>query len=135
MTDIFDNTKNLYAIKHKLSELKKTNGHHFQYYVGGFLIQIFTDRIQENSSPPDDCITLHQIVDINLSERVRLSGEDMPSFSYDIVDLTRDSRFRDYLPIKYTDPIALSNGREMPIMILCELIKYLHRLSNLSAFT
>lgn len=137
MTDFSENNKNLYVIKRQLAELKKT-GSCFEYYVGQFKIQIFTDRIQEHTSPPDDIITLHEVVDINLSEEVKLinlPGCPTISKGYQIISLVKDLRFKDYQPIKYTDPISLSTGQLMPIITLCELCKYLHRLSNLSAFS
>lgn len=136
MEDINDNTKNLYVIKRRLAELKKRTGYNdYVYYVGNFIIYIFTNRIQEPtiSCDPDDSIVKYKKLDITLQE---LSKKDV----YRIVDLISDPRFAEYKPILYNyweGPYGITNmgdGHDMPLNSLCELIKYLHRLSNLTAF-
>lgn len=130
MEDINDNVKNLYIIRRKLAELKKGNASYFSYYVGKFKVAIWTDRILEHSSPDDDNIMKHSIVDVNLQEVHRKDNHQL----YEYVELERDERFKNYQPIKYKEYSGMSNGQQMPINQLCELIKYLHRLSNLTAF-
>lgn len=129
MEDINENTKSLYIVRRRLAERTKRPGlNFFDYYVGNFLIKIKTRAPHGNSS---DRITFHDILDVSLSEEKRYSDGRL----YDsTIDLERDSRFKNYKPIKCHDISGYSNGREMPINHLCELIIYLHRLSNLSAF-
>ena len=133
MEDINENTRNLYIIRRRLSERTKRPGmNYFDYYVGNFLVKIHPDRIQEHKDyGPDDRITHHDILDVSLYEFKR--HQDGSSYET-YIDLEKDSRFKNYQPIKYKEYAGYSNGQEMPINHLCELIKYLHRLSNLSAF-
>lgn len=135
MEDFNENTKNLYVVRRRLAELVKPPGSScFHYYIGNFIIKIFTDRIQEHSNRgPEDRITHHDIVDINLVEIKRFKGGNGAT-TEEYIDLEHDSRFKNYQPIKYAEWAGYSQGREMPINHLCELVKYLHRLSNLSAF-
>lgn len=133
MEDINDNVKNLYVIRRRLAELIKKPGHScFTYYVGNFIIRIFTHRVREHSTyNSDERITNYDIVDINLLELKRFNGG---GHTEDFINLETDSRFAEYKPIKYSEWSGYSSGREMPLDHLCELVKYLHRLSNLSAF-
>lgn len=133
MEDINENTRNLYIIRRRLSERTKRPGmHYFDYYVGNFLVKIDPNRIQEHKDwGPDDRITHHDILDVSLYEFKRhTDGGSYETY----IDLEKDSRFKTYQPIKYKEFAGYSTGQEMPINHLCELIKYLHRLSNLSAF-
>lgn len=131
MEDFTDNLKNLYVIRHKLADLKKApSQNHFEYYIDRkFKVAIWTDRIQEHSSPEDDNIVRHPVVDVVLYEVCKKNTR-----LYDCVYLNQDPRFKDYKPIKYTEFPYMSNGDKMPINHLCELIIYLHRISKLSAF-
>lgn len=132
---IMENVKNIYVIKRKLSELKKRAGYNdYVYYVGHFILHIYTNSIQDPGSlDPNDCITKYDKVDVSLLESSK-NNQNV------IVGLRDDSRFKNYRPIIYSffdganGIVNLSDGREMPIINLCELIKYLHRLSNLTAF-
>jgi len=133
MEDINENTRNLYIIRRRLSERTKRPGvNYFDYYVGNFLVKIDPNRIQDHKDwGPDDRITHHDVLDVSLYEFKRHSdGKSYETY----IDLERDSRFKSYQPIKYKEFAGYSTGAEMPINHLCELIKYLHRLSNLSAF-
>lgn len=133
MSETHNSTNNIYCILAQLAELKKPPGvGHFTHHVGDFLIQIWVSRIGAIYNDPNDRITNHSIVDINLHEKVRTNTSVE---AYNIVYLHKDVRFKNYAPIKYTDLFELSNGQKMPVVNLCELIKYLHRLSNLSAFS
>lgn len=135
MKDFNDETNNLYVIRRRLAELvKPPGGSCFHYYVGNFIVKIFTDRVQDHVfHGPDDRITRHDIVDIILVEIKRFVGGNGAT-TEEFIGLEQDSRFKNYQPIKYAEWAGYSHGREMPIHHLCELIKYLHRLSNLSAF-
>lgn len=93
------------------------------------MLQIHTERTQEPINYTD-CITDYPIVDVTLSEKMRISA--YPNEAYVIINLEKDLRFKGYSPIKYKEFEGLSNGQEMPIAHLCELIKYLYRLNKLS---
>lgn len=129
MEDINDNTKNLYIIRRRLAERVQRPGvPFFDYFVGNFVIKI---RTPAPSSNTNDRITFHDILEVSLYEEQRASNGRL----YDSpISLERDSRFQNYKPIKYHETVGFSDGRKMPINHLCELIIYLHRLSNLSAF-
>ena len=95
-------------------------------------MKIDPNRIQEHKDwGPDDRIIHHDVLDVSLYEFKR--HQDGGSYET-YIDLEKDSRFKNYQPIKYSEFAGYSTGREMPINHLCELVKYLHRLSNLSAF-
>lgn len=123
------------AIRQKLGDLKKAPGqNHFEYYVGKFKINIWLNKIQEPTDDNDnDNILSHDKVDVDLHEVSNRQDQ-----LYNWVYLNTDSRFKDYAPIQYNWIPNLwqqrANGEAMPIHHLCELIKYLDRLSNLSAF-
>ena len=71
------------------------------------------------------------MLDVHLYEMCR----DTNGNKYDqYIDLEKDTRFKNYKPIKYSEYSGYSTGKEMPLLNLCELVKYLHRLSGLSAF-
>lgn len=133
MEDINENIKNLYIIRRRLAERTKRPGlDHFDYFVGKFLVKINPNRIQEHKDfGPDDRITHHQILNVSL----HVIKEKADGTRYHTpIDLERDSRFSNYKPIKYYHLPGYSTGENMPINHLCELIIYLHRLSNLAAF-
>lgn len=133
MEDFNEKTNNTYVVLRRLAELTRLpHLEHFRYFVGDFTVKIFTVRIQEHSIDLNDRITHHDIVDVYVYEKQKLAqSEDR----YDqFIDLEQNSRFKNYAPIKYSEWVGYSAGLEMPINHLCELVKYLHRLSNLSAF-
>jgi len=118
-----------------LTKLKKVpHKSYYIYCVGGFIVKIYTQRIQEHPSTEcvDECLTKYNIVDVDLYE---LTRRDDPRFiEHTMVYLDKDFRFKNYTPIKYGKWAGYSTGLEMPLIYLCELIKYLHRLSSLSIF-
>jgi len=63
---------------------------------------------------------------------VNLSELSPAKVSYNI-DVMNDSRFSSYEPINYEDNGYY--GVKMPILKLCELVKYLHRLEKIAVFT
>lgn len=135
MEDINENTRNLYVVRRKLAELKPHNGTLYRYFVGNFEVQIFPNEIQDIRPHEKlaDNVLKYKTVHITLWEESKKSGQQ-------IVRLLDDSRFKNYKPIQYNlhqtpnGTLNFSNGDNMPIIHLCELIKYLHRLSNLTAF-
>jgi hypothetical protein len=134
MEDFNEETRNIYVIKRRLAERRKQPFEtHFTYYVRDFVVKIFTSRHKDYVDfGPDDSIVHHQVLDVNLYEEKRdTKGVKTES----PINLERDSRFKGYAPIKYTAYPGYSNGQEMPLINLCELIKYLHRLSELAIFT
>lgn len=147
MEDVFDkeeSAKNIYVIKHKLGGLTRgPTENHFEWPIGHFVVKIYPKEIQDLQSayvylpPPTgktakqpDCILRHDHVDVHVTE---FSPNDNGG-TY--INLNTDPRFRDFKPIQYhvAGNINLGDGRNMPILHLCELIRYLHRLSNLTAF-
>lgn len=148
MEDVFareEHAKNIYVIKHKLSDLKRVPGQRFfQWQIGPFEVRIFTELWEESGSsalPVNkkniEYITQAQLIDVEVWESVRHSNGQSWD---DTISLQDDPRFKSYKPIQYNvweSPNGLtnfSNGHSMPIAHLCELIRYLHRLSNLTAF-
>ena len=147
MEDVFDkeeNAKNIYVIKHKLGGLTRgPTENHFEWPIGHFVVKIYPKEIQDPSSSPylylppptgrtakkPDCILRYEQVDVHVEES---SPNAPPSY----VSLNTDQRFKDFKPIQYnfTQGYNLSDGRGMPIIHLCELIRYLYRISNLTAF-
>lgn len=146
MEDVFDqeeNAKNIYVIKHKLGGLTRgPTENHFEWQIGHFLVKIYPQEIQVPGSsylylpprqgkaaPKPDCILRYEQVDVHIDES---SPNAPPSYAY----LNTDPRFKDFKPIQYNvyGGINLSDGKKMPILHLCELIRYLYRLSNLTAF-
>jgi hypothetical protein len=79
----------------------------------------------------DDTVVKHKVVDVDLFEmHRRLDNKRIAIY----IDLETDNRFKNYKPIKYHELPGYSHGINMPIDYLCELIKYLHKLTNLVAF-
>jgi len=143
MEDIFnkeENQKNIYVIKHKLAELKHwPNNYDWEWKIGDFRVVIgpCNDDLRAMQKPdPNDSVVKHEKLDVTVYESSKLNPQ-LSSY----VDLRDDSRFKNYQPIQYNvietptgGRINLSNGKDMPLIKLCELIRYLHRLSNLTAF-
>lgn len=134
MEDINDYVRSSYVIRRKLAELK-FNGSHYRYFVGNFEVKIFPHEIQDVRPQEKlaDNLMKYKTVDVTLWEENKRNERQ-------IVRLLNDSRFCNYEPIQYNvintpnAKINSSNGDNMPIFYLCELIKYLHKLSKLSAF-
>lgn len=130
MEEINQYVKNTYVIRRRLAELRRLPGEScFNYWVGKFRVRIWTHGIQElptDVSNDYDNIVSYLLVDVSLYEEDRDKNETY-------IDLIRDSRFANYKPIQYKQ-YGNSDGREMPIQNLCELIRYLHIISKLSAF-
>jgi hypothetical protein len=131
-----DNPKNIYVIRRKLAALKAVRGH-YEYPVGNYTVHIYTYSIQDvpdNLSSEEDNLLKHEKFHVVLNVTTK-SGVTSS------ISLRDDPLFKDYEPIQYdviSTPtggrINLSSGENMPIGHLCELIRYLHRLSNLTAF-
>lgn len=114
-------------ILQKLSKLiRQHNNPCYIYYIAIFKIEIYTHRIQEHP-PLDklDSILNHEVVDVYVFELNKTN-------TFTLIDLEEDIRFANYFPIKYRKWSGYSTGVEMPITHLCELIKYLYKLSGLS---
>lgn len=125
MEVIENEVKNLYVIKQRLANLKPLQYGGFEYAVGDFRIKIYSQPFKGmNTVDKNDCVTKHEKLNVLVNELNRKNG------FFERVHLERDSRFKDFEPIKYED----WNGDNMPILQLCELVKYLHRLSKLSFF-
>lgn len=139
MEDINDQVGYTYAIRRRLAALHKAPGqNHYEYYVGKFKVNIWTTPIQEHGSIENDNISRHVILPtVDLYEVHR---NDPTKRLYDMVYMSRDTRFMNYKPIQYPlnpgSPFAVTSctGRNMPLENLCELIRYLHKLEKLSVF-
>jgi len=135
MEDINENTRNTYIIRRRLAELRKKPGEsNFDYWVDEkFRVLIYTRDIQDLGHEDEDkrdSILNHDKVDVSVYDvKIGLNGF-LSTASY--IYLDRDSRFINYQPIQYR--YGRCDGRQMPINILCELIKYLHIISKLAAF-
>lgn len=127
-----DNPKNLYVIRRKLGAITPDANGEWIYYVGHFIVHI-TPNDHQGPVGPEKCILSYQRLNVHLYEKMRSN--------FDSIYMPHDVRFMDYQSIMYdvfhgpNGPLNLSDGRDMPITHLCELIKYLYRLSNLTAFS
>lgn len=133
--DLFEdnNPKNLYVIGRRLAALKKPVGFgDWQLTIGPFFLSIMPPSFRGRQAQGDSIIDLKE-VDISLREIDQRNNS-----SY--VSIREDHRFKDYKPIMYNTfegpngLVNMSDGHRMPILQLMELIKYLHRLANLTAF-
>lgn len=137
MEDFKDKVSNTYVIRHRLASLSKAPlQNHYEYYVGKFKVVIFTHKMGDHSNhhDPHDCITKHDILQVDLYE---VHKADPTKRLWDTVRLSEDERFKDYEPIHYMDMYPgrrTATGHNMPLNYLCELIRYLHKLEKLSVF-
>lgn len=130
-----DHPKNLYVIRRKLAELRPVanNSYRYMYAVGRYTVHIYLMGIQD--TPPDKPGNLMTYDKLSI-----VLNENDKSGKTSSINLREDPLFKNYEPIQYNvietpnGRINLSNGDDMPILQLCELIKYLHRLTNLTAF-
>ena len=129
-----EHAKNIYVIRRKLAELKPVRGNgRYEYPVGRYNVCIFVFGIQD--TPPDQPSNLLSYDKIGV-----VVNEFDKSGKTSSISLRDDPLFKNYEPIQYNvietpnGKINLSNGDDMPILQLCELIRYLHRLTNLTAF-
>lgn len=130
-----ENAKNIYVIRHKLGGLKPVAGRsdRWEYAVGNFIVVMYCYDIQETPPSQIDNPLKHTHLDVILNEYKKDGTGNK-------VSLRDDPRFKNYEPIQYNviespgGRLNLSNGDKMPVPHLCELIRYLHRLSNLTAF-
>lgn len=136
---IEDDPKSLSLIRSNLSSLSMIHKvyAHYEYTVGNFELCIDTPvswalwRSNPNdiSIDKNDRITNYDTVQVQLYEWLHEETKHLFKF----VHLEQDAQFAGYQYIKYTKP-GHNRGKNMPIANLCELIRYLHRLSNLTAF-
>jgi hypothetical protein len=129
-----DNPKNLYVIRRKLAELRPIRGSgRYEYPVGRYTVHIYVMGIQD--TPPDQPGNLMTYDKLGV-----VLNETDKSGKTSSINLREDPLFKNYEPIQYNvietpnGKINLSNGDGMPLLHLCELIKYLYRLTNLTAF-
>jgi hypothetical protein len=127
-----DHPKNIYVIRRRLADLKPI-GSRWEFVIGNFTVVMFPYEVGD--VPPDqvDTPVRHKELSVVLNEKSKNGTTSS-------VSLRDDHRFKHYEPIQYnvietpSGKINLSNGDHMPILQVCELIRYLHRLSNLTAF-
>lgn len=127
-----EDPKNIDVIRRKLAALKVERGH-YMYHVGGYTLHMYIHEIQD--VPPEGEMNLGYADRINV-----VLNETTKSGVTSSISLRDDPLFKNYEPIQYNliqtpnGKINLSNGDSMPIHHVCELIRYLHRLSGLKAF-
>jgi hypothetical protein len=122
-------------IKQKLDQLQLvpfTN--YFIWDADYFLIYIWPHRYSDTLVSGSKLLSTYSKVDIILYER---TGIDSASY----ISLRTDPRFKDYEPIQYNviytpngSILTAADGNDIPINHLCELIRYIERLTNLVAF-
>jgi hypothetical protein len=129
-----DNPKNLYVIRRKLAELRPVRGNgRYEYPVGRYTVHIYVFGIQDTPPSQPSNILAYDKIGVVLNETDKEGRTSS-------ISLREDPLFKNYEPIQYNvietpnGKINLSNGDDMPILQLCELIRYLHRLTNLTAF-
>ena len=130
-----NNPKNLYVIRRKLATLKKPVGFgDWKLTIGPFDLSILPPYgTGYGPEPKADYIIQLEKVDLNLRE-MDARGNSL------YLSIREDPRFKNYKPIMYNTfegpngIVNMSDGHGMPILQLMELIKYLYRLANLTAF-
>jgi len=138
-----ENPKNIYVIMRKLSTYRMMPGEEsWAMPIGNFELHIKLTqddfwRVTDRLAKRDLKITDLQNFEIDLFEYN--SKDDLSSRSY--IYLNQDSRFKNYQPIQYDvietptgGRLNQSDGKKIPLLHLMELIRLLHRLSNLTAF-
>lgn len=131
--DFNDLVNNTYVIRRKLAELTPVDGWYY-YFVGDFIVKIFVDskRGWTRESKDIGSLVIHKTLDeVDLYE---LTNNKDGTKSQSFIPLERDARFKNYTPIKYKVIPGYSTGKDMPLQCLCELIRYLHKITKLSAF-
>ena len=119
-------------IRKRLALLPRIRRNFFQYDVGRFSVVIFTYETGDTPPPEPDSIVNHKKVHIIINEKINKI--------VNTINLLEDMRFKDHKPLQYmviptiNGGVSIGDGGNMPIGTLCELIKYLHRLSNLTVF-
>ena len=126
MEVIDNNVNNIYIIKKRLADLNRHPGGHYEYAVGDFVLQIFAHKVQEQ--PKSNVrVTSCEVVDVVLREKGKQDQH------YENIKVGLDSRFSNYTPIQY-EGYNHYDLNKMPIINLCKLIRYLHKLSKLAVF-
>jgi hypothetical protein len=142
-----ENPKNLYVIRSQLSARKMLPGdERWSFDVGRYYLVIalaqddfwrVTDNLTHREAVRNFKIIDFEKFDIYLYEHDRRVNP----ITRACINLKQDSRFKDHLPIQYNvietptgGRVNLSDGKNMPLIHLMELIKYLHRLSDLTVF-
>lgn len=132
MKDINDNVKFPYVIRRRLGDLRSVDSAlRWEYWIDNkFQVCLFGDRIQDpREAAPNSAPTHFQTLDVNVYDIKRDESGETKTY----INLVTDSRFYNYQPIKYKQH-GHSDGDDMPLHVVCELIAYLHTISKLSAF-
>jgi hypothetical protein len=138
--------KNIYVIKRKLTTYRMLPGEgQWTFNIGSFTLNVklvsddywkVTNHGNDRPKLSEARIIDFEKFDVDLYEKKR-KDDDVAAYVY----LTRDPRFKDHLPIQYDvietptgGRLNMSEGKNMPQLQLMELMRLLHRLSNLTAF-
>lgn len=139
------------SIEHIREYLKhwqvKKNSTFYELGVGRYLIRVWTPTSKSHNFRDEalkhDRISIHPTVDVHLIELHKHPNQDSLPYDGTIevhLDLREVEPFKSNQDLWYktfrspNGLINLGNGDDMPVTQLCELIRFLHRLSNLSAF-
>lgn len=141
-----ENQKNIYVIKRNLSTYKMLPGERsWTLNIGQFRlsIKLCIDDYWGVTAHGNNVVALSHvniidfdIFDIDLTECAN-KEDNIGKYVY----INRDHRFKDYLPIQYNvietptgGRINQSDGKNIPLLHLMELIRLLYRLNNLAVF-
>ncbi len=145
--ELDENLNNSYLVKRRLATLRKLPGDKcYHLKVGDFHIRLFTNA--DYSNPPNKelpRVTDYKNVTLEIWEDVSSYDTKRTSYWESVkggigkrakVELSKDYRFADYYSeCKYTkDEWDWQQGRLMPISVICDIIKYVDRIVELTAF-
>lgn len=139
--------KNIYIIRRKLSTYRMLPGERdWIFNIGDFqlVVRLTTDDYWKITNHGNNLKALEtaRIIDLDKVNVDLYEGSKRDPSLRNYVYINRDPRFKNHIPIQY-DVIQTptggrithnSDGKDMPILHLCELIKHLYRLSNLAVF-
>jgi hypothetical protein len=140
-----DNPQNLYVIRRKLSTYKMLpGGTNWEFRIGCFflVVNLISDdywKITNQGNSPE------RLSNIRITDQEKFHVDLYEDFNHsssrNFLYINKDFRFKDHQPIQYNviqtptgGQINQSDGRNMPLLQLTELIRLLHRLSNLAVF-
>ncbi len=146
-----ENPKNIYVIGRKLATYAMLPGEEkWVMPIGNFELHInirLDDIFKLTNSRPYNVAKRSVVRDCKITDFEKFnvdlfeyhSKDDLSSMDY--IYLNQDSRFKNYQPIQYDvietptgGRLNQSDGKKIPLLHLMELIRLLHRLSNLTAF-
>lgn len=135
--ELEENLNNSYLVRRRLATIRKLPGDACYFLlIGDFVIRMYTNA--EYSDPPNKELPLvsYERVTVEVWENSE-SDPKIRSVGYrKQVQLWHDYRFAEYYKeLKYTNnEHNWKNGILMPLPVVCDLIKYVDRIVELTAF-